>query len=69
MTSYNKRRRERDFREGAEERARASEEARRAGWVSRQHEKYGLLAWTHPERPGLEYLGNAVNIPEEYRRA
>ena len=30
MTSYNKRRRERDFREGEEERARASEEARRA---------------------------------------
>jgi hypothetical protein len=40
MTTYNKRRRERDFREGEEERARAPEEARRAGCML-----------NHPDRP------------------
>ena len=68
MTAYNKHRRERDFREGEEERKLAPEEARRAGWVSQPDEKSGMLVWTHPDHPGLRYLGAAINIPAEYRR-
>ena len=69
MTAYNKRRRERDFREGQEEGKRAPDEARRAGWISRQDENHGLLVWTHPDHPGLKYLGAAIGIPEKYRRS
>ena len=69
MGAYNKGRRERDFREGEQERKYAAEEAQRAGWVSHFNENYELLVWTHPEHLDRRYLGSAINIPERYRRS
>jgi hypothetical protein len=65
MTAYNKRRRERDFNEGEMEKAQAKADAERAGWV---YDK-GTITWSNPAHPGLTFVGNAIHIPEEYRRS
>ena len=66
MTAYNKRRRERDFQEGEQERRQAVLDAERAGWVAKDDD--GLTVWTHPDRPGVRHLGAAIHIPAEERK-
>jgi hypothetical protein len=65
MSAYNKGRRERDFREGEMEKAQAKADAERAGWVYDKE----TITWSHPAYPDLTFVGNAIHIPAQYRRA
>lgn len=46
------------------EKAQAKADAERAGWV---YDK-DTITWSIPAYPGVTFVGNAIHIPDEYRR-